>query len=92
MTDRPDPSCVVDTPKLAELLGVEVSKLRTWRARGSAPVAGLPEPWVEVSGSPAWWRADIDAWLAERGTLNAHMRRRMAEIDERREVTTSERG
>lgn len=51
----------IDIPGFAELAGVKVETLRTFRHRGI-----LPEPAFFAGQSPVWARADVDEWLKTR--------------------------
>jgi predicted DNA-binding transcriptional regulator AlpA len=46
---------------LADVLRIDQRTLRTMRNAGQVPAA------IQIGSRPRWRRADVDAWLAERG-------------------------
>jgi ParB family chromosome partitioning protein len=54
----------VGIAEIAQLLEVKLQTVNTWRHRGI-----LPEPAFQLSGSPAWWKEDIEEWARATGRL-----------------------
>ncbi|MBI5432548.1 MAG: helix-turn-helix domain-containing protein [Planctomycetes bacterium] len=58
VTERPE---LLTAAEVASLLRVDACTLRQMRRMGETP------PSLQVGRRPRWRRADVDAWLAERG-------------------------
>lgn len=52
---------LLDSAGFADVLGVKLGTLHTFRSRGI-----LPEPDAMIGKSPAWHRSTVDAWKATR--------------------------
>lgn len=56
-----DVSELVSMPEIAEIIGVKVTAVRSYRSRRI-----LPEPLVVLGVGPIWRRSDIIDWQASR--------------------------
>ena len=66
---EPVPADLVGISEVADLLGVELATVHTWRTRGV-----MPEPFTLVSDRPAWRLETVLGWAESTGRLEPKRR------------------